>query len=252
MKNRNSAYGRWSIIAAIVINCFNPFAQAAEQLSVTILDPFINLHTGPGRGYPIIQVIERGEPATLVKKRTDWILVTTAKGFEGWVHRDNLNLTLGPNDVIYEFNDANIEDYIARRFSAGFGGGDFGGASTLSMFMAYRFTNNLSIEGKLTQAIGNFSDSLIAGASLVHETWPEWRVSPYFSLGVGVIQTTPNATLVQPLDRTDALFMTGIGTQTYVSRRFVVRAEFVNNLILTSRNENQEVNEWKIGLSFFF
>jgi hypothetical protein len=252
MKNRISVHGRWWLLATIVLASLSSGSFAAEELSVTIIDPFVNLHTGPGRGFPIIQVIERGEQATLLKKRTDWILVVTDKGFEGWAHRDSLSLTLGPDDILIEFNDPDIEDFVARRLSAGFGGGDFGGAATLSVFMGYRFTNNLSIEGKFTQAIGNFSDSLIAGASIVHETWPEWRISPYFSLGVAVIQTTPDATLVQPLDRTDVMLMTGVGAQTYISRSFVLRTEFVNNLILTSRNENQEVNEWKIGLSFFF
>ena len=245
-------HGRgWFLVSIVLLSLSLP-SFAAEPISVTILDPFINLHTGPGRGFPITQVIARGEQATLLKKRTDWVLVSTEKGFEGWAHRDSLNLTLGPDGVLFEFTDAGIDDYLSRRWSAGFGGGDFEGAATLSVFLAYRFTENLSIEGKFTQALGNFSDSLIGGVSLVHETWPDWRVSPYFSLGIGVIETTPDATLVQPTDRTDVLIMTGIGAQTYIARSFVLRAEFVNNLILTSRNENQEVNEWKIGLSFFF
>jgi len=252
MKNRLSVHGRGWFLAAITLFLFSLPCFAADEVTVTILDPFINLHTGPGRGYPVTQVIARGEAATLVKKRTDWVQVRTAKGFEGWAHRDSLSLTMGPDGILFEFDDPDIDDFIARRWSAGFGGGDFEGAATLSVFMGYKFTNNLSIEGKFTQAIGNFSDSLIAGVSIVHETWPDWRVSPYFSLGVGVIETRPDATLVQPTDRTDVLLMTGIGAQTYISRSFVLRGEFVNNLILTSRNENEEVNEWKIGLSFFF
>ncbi len=244
--------GLTKLVCVITCICASGFTHAADYLTVTILDPFINLHSGAGRGFPIIQVIERGETATLLKKRTDWILVQTDKGFEGWARRDSLSLTLGPDNVLIQFNNDDIEDYIARRWSAGFGGGDFGGAATLSGFMSYRFTNNLSVEGKFTQAIGNFSDNLIGGVSLVHEIWPEWRVSPYFSVGVGIIHTSPDATIVSSFDRTDTMLITGIGAQTYISRSFVLRAEFVNNLILTERNENQEVNEWKIGISFFF
>lgn len=240
------------MLIAIAFTSLSVPAVAADELSVTILDAYTDLHTGPGRGFPITQVVERGEKAQLLKKRTNWILVLTERGVEGWAHRDDLSLTLGPDNSLIEFPVEGIEAYHNRRFHAGVGSGDFEGAATLSVFMGYRFTDNLSIEGKFTQAIGNFSDSLILGASLVHETWPEWRVSPYFSLGIALIKTEPDATVVQPQDRQDTMLMTGIGVQTHFSESMMLRAEFVNNLILTSRDENQEVNEWKIGLSFFF
>lgn len=223
-----------------------------ENLVVTILDPYADMHTGPGRGFPIDYVIERGETATLLKRRTDWIKVETAKGRRGWVHRDDLNLTLGPDDYLVEFNDPTIEDYVSRRWSGGFAAGDFAGADALSAFIGYRFSNNLSTELKVTQAIGNFSNSFIVGASMVHEPFPEWRVSPFFSIGVGSIKTTPDATLVQTEDRTDTIMMVGIGAQAYISRQFMLRVEYTNNLILTSRDENDEVNEWKIGFNVFF
>lgn len=245
-------HGRGWFLATFLLASLSFSAFGAEELSVTILDPFINLHTGPGRGFPITHVVERGEQAKLLKKRTDWILVVTAKGFEGWAHRKDLELTLGPDEVLIAFPQEGIDAFINRRFQAGFGGGDFEGASTLSFYMNYRFTDNLSVDTKFTQAIGNFSDSLIFGVSLMHETWPDWRVSPYFSLGVAVIRTSPDATVVSPEDRTDNMLMTGIGAQAYFYQNMVIRAEFVNNLILTSRDENQEVNEWKIGLSFLY
>lgn len=223
-----------------------------DPLIVTILDPFADMHTGPGRGYPIHHVIERGETATLLRRRTDWIQVETSKGREGWVHREALNLTLGPDDYLIEFREASIEDYRSRRWSGGFATGDFGGASTLALYLGYRFTNNLSTEVKLTQGIGNFSNNYILGGSLLHELYPEWRISPFFSLGAGVINTTPDASLGQTEDRTDALLMVGFGAHAYLSRQFMLRAEYTNNLILTSRDTHERVNEWKIGLNIFF
>ena len=38
---------------------------------------------------------------------------------------------------------------------------------------------------------------------IVHLMYPDWRVSPYFTLGSGVIHTQPKATLVATIDRTD-------------------------------------------------
>jgi hypothetical protein len=31
-----------------------------------------------------------------------------------------------------------------------------------------------------------------------------------------------------------------------------VRAEYRHHMVFTSRNENEEINEWKLGLAFFF
>ncbi len=42
---------------------------------VVIDDPYIDLHTGPGRGYPIFFVAERGEQIALLKRRTEWFKV---------------------------------------------------------------------------------------------------------------------------------------------------------------------------------
>jgi hypothetical protein len=38
----------------------------------------------------------------------------------------------------------------------------------------------------------------------------------------------------------------------YLTRRFFVRAEGKERVIFTSRNDNEELTEWKVGLAFFF
>lgn len=253
MTTRKRQPGRWlAILLLSLTGGTSSLSWADEGIRVTIIDPFVDLHTGPGRGYPIVHIVERGEPAEMLKKRTGWIKLKTRRGFEGWAHSDDLALTLDEDGALMEFDQPGVEDYLDRRWHTGAGAGDFGGADALSAWLGYRFTDNLTVEGKVTHAIGNFSDSLSGGFSIVHETWPHWRVSPFFSLGVGVIKINPDATLVQTEDRTDTMMMVGIGAQGYVSRRFMLRAEYTNNMILTSRNENEEVNEWKIGLNIFF
>lgn len=245
----------WLIrILASIVFCSVIFSAQADDdtLDVTIIDPFIDLHSGPGRGFPVVQVIERGEKITMLKKRTDWIKVKTRRGFEGWAHRNDLTLTLSDDGALIEFDQVDVDDYVGRHWNAGIAAGDFGGADALSAYVGYRFTDNLTFEGKVTHAMGNFSDSMSGGFSLIHETWPHWRVSPFFSLGVGMISTNPDATLVQTEDRTDTMLMVGVGAQAYITRRFMLRAEYTNNMILTSRDENEEVKEWKLGLNIFF
>ena len=50
-------------------------AQADDNLQkILVADPFIELRTGPGRGYPIFHVAERGQEVVIVKRRTDPVL----------------------------------------------------------------------------------------------------------------------------------------------------------------------------------
>src|SRR6185295_14823293 len=59
-----------------------------EQVQIT--DPFIELHTGPGRGYPVFFVAARDEWITIEMRHTDWYKVRAAGGQVGWAQRSQL------------------------------------------------------------------------------------------------------------------------------------------------------------------
>jgi hypothetical protein len=223
-----------------------------EYREVVIDDPFIELHTGPGRGYPIFYVAERGEQIKLLMQRTEWFKVKIERGEEGWVHRQQLKTTLNLDGEPFDLPGLNIEDYQARRWEVGVLYGDFGGANAISTYGAFNLTQNLSGELWVTQVLGRFSDSTLANLNIVHTMYPEWRASPYFTLGAGAIHTEPKATLVATVDRTDSVAHAGAGVRAYLTRRFVFRAEYKAYVVFTSRNDNEEIREWKAGFSFFF
>jgi uncharacterized protein YgiM (DUF1202 family) len=228
-------------------------AGAERQLrEVTIADPFIELHTGPGRGYPVFFVAERGEQIVLEKRRTDWFRVRVARGQEGWVHFEQLATTLETDGDPFELPALGFSDYAARRWEVGALYGDFGGANMIATYGSRSFTPNLSGEMWLSQALGRFSDSTMVTLNVVHLMYPDWRASPYFTLGGGVIKTEPKATLVATTDRTDSVALAGVGVRMYLTRRFVLRAEYKAHVVFTSRDDNEEVREWKAGFSFFF
>jgi len=229
-------------------------AAAAERplREVTIADPFIELHTGPGSGYPIFFVAERGEEIELLKRRTEWFKVRIPRGEEGWVHFEQLTTTLNPDGQPFDLRALGFSDYAARRWEVGALYGDFGGANVIGAYGSRSFTPNLSGELWVSQALGRFSDSTMVTANIVHLMYPDWRASPYFTLGGGVIKTEPKATLVATTDRTDSVALAGVGVRTYLTRRFVFRAEYKTHVVFTSRDDNEEVQEWKAGFSFFF
>jgi hypothetical protein len=220
---------------------------------ILIADPFIELHTGPGRGYPIFHVAERGQEVEIVKRRTDWFMVRTSRGIEGWVPREQMIATLEPTGEPLDLQEPARENYMSRRWQAGVMAGDFSGASLISAFGGYAFSDNLSVELTFNHILGEFSNGYSATLGLMHVFVPEWRASPYFTLGTGVIVIEPKSTLVQAEDRTDQIGYVGGGVQFYLTRRFMLRSEYRKDIIFTSRDDNEEVDEWKyIGFAFFF
>ena len=227
------------------------YAEDPPQ-TVEIADPYIELHTGPGRGYPVFHVEERGASIAILKRKTNWFKVRTAREIEGWVDSAQLERTLDPEGEQVHVQDATAEDYDRRRWEAGIMSGEFDGANEISLYGAYALTNGLHAELSLTQVLGEFSESLMVNADLLAQPFPHWRFSPYFALGTGVIDTKPRTNLVQAEDRNDRTSHVGIGVRTYLSRRFMLRMEYRNHVIFTSRDDNEEIDEWKIGFGVFF
>lgn len=242
----------WSVNASAAdfwkLNWFTPDAP----IKVTVNDAFINVHNAPGRGYPIFHVVERGETITLLKMQTDWIKIKTARGIEGWIKRSDVLLTLGPDGAAPDFPDTKQADYLVDRVEVGTAFGDFDGADSMSLNLGYRFTKNLSTEIRFAQNTGQYSDSQIVALAILHQPFPDWRVSPFIGIGSGTLKTMPSTTLVQAEDREDHILQASLGAYVHITGRFFLRAEYINDYVLTSRNTNQEVNEWKVGFNVFF
>ncbi|HEY4366295.1 MAG TPA: outer membrane beta-barrel protein [Steroidobacteraceae bacterium] len=246
-----------SLLLVLVV-VFAASAQAGDKADdklpkILIADPYIELHSGPGRGFPIFHVVERGQEVVIIKRRTDWFEVRTDRDVQGWVERSQMLATLEPTGEPLDLHEPARENYMSRRWQGGVMAGDFGGASLISAFGGYAFSDNLSIELTLNHILGEFSNGGSATLGLMHVFVPEWRLSPYFTLGTGVIYTDPKSTLVKSEDRTDQIGYVGGGLQFYLTRRFMLRSEYRHNVIFTHRDANEEVKEWKyLGFAFFF
>ena len=238
---------------SLVLSGFSGVAAAAEDTQyVVIADPYIDLHTGPGVGYPITHVVERGEEIGVIKRRTDWFLVRGPRGTEGWASKEQMELTLQPSGLPVDIPDVTLGAYREHRWELGMMAGEFGGATSYTGFGSYGFSRHLAVQLSASQILGNFSDGWSAAVNLTHTFVPEWRVSPFFSLGTGIIQIEPKSVLAQTEDRSDQVAIVGIGLKGYLSRRFMLRLEYNGYVVLSSRNDNEDVDEWKAGFAVFF
>ena len=253
-RSTNSLLSGLLVAVVLLFNSAAPAAHAADKAyrRVAVADPYLEMHTGPGKGYPIFHVIDRGESVDIVMRRTDWFLVRADNGKEGWVDRGQMELTLQDDGEQLSFHKPGIEDFTNARWEIGVLAGDFGGANITSLYGSYSVNPFVSVEAWGSQILGNFSNGWMGSVNVVHEAFPDWRVSPFLTLGAGFIHTEPKSTIIQGEDRTDQMAFMGIGVRTYINRQFVFRLQYNSYVIFTSRDDNEEVDEWKAGFSFFF
>ncbi len=251
---------RWVLSIIFLVAAPGCFAGIGDMFrnqtpDVVVADPFLEMHTGPGRGYPVFYVAGEGETLKILKRRTDWFKVELRRGEHrikrGWVPLAQMRSTLDLNGGPIDFPDPGRGDFETRKWEMGFSAGDFDGARTIDGYLAYGVTPNISLRLTGTQILGNFSDGLMGTVNVVMYPFPEWRVSPYFTIGTGIIHTQPQTTVIQAEDRTDEVVNAGLGANIYLTRRFVMNFEYRRHTVLTSRDDNQEINEWKTGFSVF-
>lgn len=227
-------------------------AEQEKLQQVFVREPYLELSTGPGRGYPVFHVVARDESVDVLARRTDWFRVRTEGGVEGWARSRDMRRTVLADGSPFDFSLGDRSGFTSHDWELGIGGGDYGGANLISAYGAFSLTDNMSVELSLSQYLGNASNGYKAEAGITHVLFPEWRLSPFVGIGTGVVYIEPRATIVLPEDRTDQTAYAGAGLRFYLTRRFFVRADYRWHTVFTSRDDNQELEEWKIQIACFF
>lgn len=223
-----------------------------EYQTLKIVDPYIELHTGPGRGYPIFHVVERHQWIEVIKRRTDWFKVRTDREVTGWVRREQMERTLTVAGVPKSFRDVIYDDFLHRRVEFGISSGEFDSDPIFSARLAYKFTENVALELQYSKVAGKLSSSDIYAVNLVSIPFPNWRVSPHFTVGYGRFENEPKGALIQDESTEDDLANLGIGARYYLTREFFLRADFRRYIVLSEDDRNDEFDEISAGVSFFF
>jgi uncharacterized protein YgiM (DUF1202 family) len=225
---------------------------AHELLQLFVTEPFLELHTGPGRGYPIAQVVARGEAVDVLYRKTEYFKVRTERGVEGWAYERELAKTTLADGSPFIFKRGDRAGFAAHRWENGVMLGNYAGATLVSTYGAFSFTDNMKVELAVGQFLGNLSNGYIVDLGLTQVIWPEWRFSPFLTLGTGYERLEPKATLAAPIDPNSQTAYAGVGARYYLSRRFFLRGEYRHHTVFTSRDSNEVKQEWKIGFAYFY
>jgi opacity protein-like surface antigen len=242
------------LTAVLLLGTLHTVAAAAASGAgpVVVQDPFLELRSGPGRGFPVFHVVDRGTSVDLLRRRTDWIKVRSSDGTEGWVHRSQLERTLTPGGEPVTLPGPSPEARTEHRWEVGLVTGGLEGASLVGVQAAWAATPTLHVRADAAQLLGDYSNGWLGTVGVAHVFAPHWRVSPFVGIGGGVLYVEPKATLVQPDDRTDSTAYAGLGLRGYLTNRFLLQAEYRQFVVFTSRDDNEEIDAWTVSFVYFF
>jgi opacity protein-like surface antigen len=243
---------RVTLIVGLLLLALAPAVRAATGTAVVVQDPYLDLRSGPGRGFPVTQVVERGADVALLRQRTDWIKVRTDRDREGWVHRSQLERTLTGTGEEVQLAGPAPEARTQHRWEATVAVGDFDGADTVSMAASFSLTPSLLVRADASQLLGNYSSGWLGTLGIAHVFAPQWRVSPFAGIGGGVVYVEPKATLVDTTDRTNQAAYVGAGLRGFLSDRFLLQGEYRQYVVFMDTNDNEVVNQWLVGFTYFF
>lgn len=242
---------RWCLCALVALVAWPAWADEQNE-RVQVADPYLELHTGPGRGFPIFDIAERGERVEILMRHTDWFKVRTERGKEGWVSRAQMEATLTGAGEKKTFRDVLFDDYLARRVEFGFSVGRLRQDPLLSVYAGYRVHPNFVGELTIAQSTGQFSTTSLVYVSIVSQPFPDSRWSPFFSLGAGRFRNEPKATLVSAIESSGGLANAAVGLRYYVTRQFFFRVEAKRHVALIDYTSADHYNELSAGAAFFF
>lgn len=253
MKPAIASFARLLAVFAALAALACPPAQAELRIErVQIVEPYIELHTGPGRGFPVFFVAERHQWIEIQLRHTDWFKVRAEGGQVGWVHRAQLESTVTEAGGQKTFRDVLLDDYLGRKVQLGAAWGHFKADPMLKLWLGYKLSDTLSVEATFGQVQGLFSGSEFWHADLISEPWSDKRLSPFFGIGVGRFRNFPNSTLVNAVTTNANLAQGMVGVRWHLSDRFVLRADYALYTAFVADDRSAEYRAFTAGLSFFF
>jgi hypothetical protein len=227
-----------------------------NQVELVIIDPYIEVHSGPGRGYPIFYVGEWGEQVTLLTRRPDWYEVKLQNGKIGWTHASQISRTIQTTGEPADLPTVSYGDYLKNRWRTGFSVGSFmkgelESSELFSFTLGYRPFSWLGAEIEYGEFYGSDVQGNLRSFNLVIEPFSEWKMSPILLLGRGVMAIDTQPKLV-PLNIKDSDFnQYGLGFNYYIGRNFIFNGLY-RTYEVSTENDDERLDAWTFGFNTFF
>lgn len=239
------------IFEAEVISAKENNTKNKNTLRVRVVDPFLELHTGPGINFPIYDVIERGEAITIIRRKTDWFQVRGSLNRVGWASREHMTETLASAGIKKGTREIILEDYLRDKFRFDTTLGSFDGQSSASIRLAYRTNENIMVEFGVTHISGIYTNSPLYQANILLELYTDLDYRPFAFMGYSKFINVPNSATDLTSINLD-LLNAGFGLNYYLTERFIIRLELGDYVVFKGNNRNDEFLNTSLGISIFF
>jgi uncharacterized protein YgiM (DUF1202 family) len=226
---------------------------AGEPLSLQVVSPYIELRTGPGKHYPIHYIGQRGETIEVIKSRTDWfkvrLQINTNNQTQGWVHSNALAKTIALDTKQPATDHPRLASTYSPKWSAGFSLGKFNEADIVGGFLSYAIADTTTIELHAGEYMGGTEQGWFSALQFHYAPYEFWRVSPFVALGYGYLGLEAKSSQPDLDDVDDNYFHNGAGFNFRLSEKYRLRFEYKQFNVLTSTNDNKELESWHIAFA---
>jgi hypothetical protein len=219
---------------------------------VRVTGAYLDLRSGPGRGYPVFYAAEKDEWVVIELRHTDWFKVRTARGPVGWVSREQMKQTVTEDGVPFELADPSLLDFLQRRFDVGAGYGASKKTAFTRVWAGWRMSDTLSLDLNIADVQQRSATTGIWTASVLAEPWSDKRISPFFGVGVGRFNYEPNASLVNAEKQDGNMGVLTLGVRYYLGSRVALRLDYSRYAVLVSDTDYRTYQAGTLGLSIHF
>lgn len=209
----------------------------------TVKSEFLEVFTAAGRGYPIFFVVENGEKFQLLKRKTDWIKIKSKQGQVGWISYQDYASS------VYLARPNIRKLAVSSRWELGVSTGKFGSDNSFSASAGYYIKPTVAVQAEYKKVIGEFSHSNMLSGKFMFQMMRDRVVSPFISLGLGVMENTPRQSLVNADVEQENLFLGGGGFNYIPYKRLNMRFT-VNNYYLNKSKRNYI--DYRLGIFALF
>lgn len=246
----------YSFIALFLLS-FAAWGQTdTVVMRLTVIDPYAEVRTGPGRGYPVFYAIEQGETIDVITRRPGWFEVRAPSGQIGWTSTAELSRTMQASGEPADLPTVGYGDYLSQSWRAGlktgkFVDGELEGADTFTATIGYRIVSWLGADVEFGKVFGTDIRGRLYGINLLAEPFSNWRLSPFITYGVGDMNIDSQPKLV-PLNIEKSDYSTySLGANYYLGRNFVINGVYRWYTVDTDI-DTERVQAWNIGFRAFF
>lgn len=232
--------------------------EDTSAVMLEVIDAYAEVHTGPGRGYPVFYVIEQGEKIEVLTRRPGWYEIRSEGGKTGWTTTKQISRTIQATGEPADLPSVGYGDYVKNSWVTGMSVGQYTksekgeleGADAFSVNAGYRFLSWIGSDLEFGRIYGSSQAARYIGANVYLEPFSDWKLSPFLSLGGGKQKRTgqPSQTA---FDLEGNYNSTGLGASFYLGRNFVIKGEY-RWYSLKSNGETEKLETWRLGFNTFF